>query len=218
VKPPASETELLRRAEALGGMSLRALAGRLNATVPGDPKRAKGWVGELLERELGATAGNRPEPDFAAIGIELKTIPVSESGRPRESTFVCVAPMKNTIGLRWDASTVKLKLERVLWVPVLTPNRAALDERMIGRPFLWSPSAEQSAVLRADWEEHMELLALGHIDEINARVGVYLQIRPKALSGSQLTDTYDEGGAPLRSLPRGFYLRPSFTYQLLSHR
>ena len=57
MKPPASETELLQHAEALSGMSLRALASRLDVTVPSDPKRAKGWVGELLEREFGGFLG-----------------------------------------------------------------------------------------------------------------------------------------------------------------
>jgi DNA mismatch repair protein MutH len=39
-------------------------------------KRDKGWIGILLELWLGASAGSKPEQDFAALGVELKTIPI----------------------------------------------------------------------------------------------------------------------------------------------
>jgi DNA mismatch repair endonuclease MutH len=42
-----------------------------------DLKRDKGWIGILLELWLGASAGSKPEQDFAALGVELKTIPVT---------------------------------------------------------------------------------------------------------------------------------------------
>lgn len=42
--------------------------------TPKDLKRDKGWIGVLLEIWLGASAGSKPEQDFAALGVELKTI------------------------------------------------------------------------------------------------------------------------------------------------
>ncbi len=35
----------------------------------------------LLELWLGASAGSKPEQDFAALGVELKTIPVDAAGQ-----------------------------------------------------------------------------------------------------------------------------------------
>ena len=34
--------------------------------------------------------------------------------------------------------------------------------------------------MREDWEEQVELIATGRLDELDARMGTYLQIRPKA--------------------------------------
>ena len=51
---------------------------------------------------LGASAGSKPEQDFAALGVELKTIPVDSLGRPLETTFVCVAPLTGNSGVTWE--------------------------------------------------------------------------------------------------------------------
>ncbi len=37
--------------------------------IPKDLKRDKGWIGMLLELWLGASAGSKPEQDFAALGV-----------------------------------------------------------------------------------------------------------------------------------------------------
>ncbi|MGE0858736.1 MAG: MutH/Sau3AI family endonuclease, partial [Gammaproteobacteria bacterium] len=119
------------------------------------------------------------------------------------------------VGQRWPTSTVRRKLARVQWLPIEADPRVPLAERRIGAPRLWSPSAREEAVLRADWEEHMDLLATGRFDEVDARLGVYLQVRPKAANGRALALAGDVDGAPSATLPRGFYLRPRFTRELL---
>ncbi|MBI5617305.1 MAG: DNA mismatch repair endonuclease MutH [Gammaproteobacteria bacterium] len=213
--PPASERELEQRANALAGRSLTEIARELGAPVPTDLRHAKGWMGELMELALGASAGSRPVPDFEGIGVELKTLPVDRRGQPRESTYVCVVPLTGTAGLDWPGSLVRRKLARVLWMPFEADAGLTVGARRIGTPFLWSPSPEIEAVLRADWEEHMELVALGKLGEIDARLGTYLQIRPKAMNGRGLTRAHDEAGDPGRTLPRGFYLRATFTRRIL---
>ncbi len=80
-----------------------------------DLKRDKGWTGILLELWLGASAGSKPEQDFAALGVELKTIPIDSRGRPLETTFVCVAPLTGNSGVT-ESSHVRHKLQRVLWI------------------------------------------------------------------------------------------------------
>ena len=96
--PPVSEAQLLQQAQRLAGYSLGELAVMAGLTIPNDLKRDKGWIGVLLERWLGASAGSKPEQDFAALGVELKTIPIDSEGRPLETTFVCVAPLTGNSG------------------------------------------------------------------------------------------------------------------------
>ncbi len=72
----------------------------------------------LLESVAGGKCGSKPEQDFAALGVELKTIPIDRLGKPLETTFVCVAPLTGNTGVTWKTSHVRHKLKRVLWVPV----------------------------------------------------------------------------------------------------
>ena len=136
-----------------------------------------------IETILGASAGSLPEPDFQLIGVELKTIPLNAKGKPAESTYVCMVPLNAPAG-RWEDSVVYHKLARVLWVPVESDSAIPLTRRRIGRPHLWSPDTDQAVALANDWEELMELVGTGRLDEIDARLGVHLQIRPKARDAS----------------------------------
>ena len=214
---PKNEKELMLSAAILTGRRLGEIANRQGIVVPRDLKRAKGWVGELFESVLGASAGSRPVPDFEDLGIELKSVPLNIRHEPQESTFVSSAPLQNTIGLRWIHSSVRAKLSRVLWVPVEAAHGIPVAQRRVGRPFIWSPSPQDNVILQADWEEHIERIALGNIDELDGRLGTYLQIRPKGINRRDRTIATSDRGEPINTLPRGFYLRTSFTRKIMAH-
>lgn len=216
MKPqPHTEQELLDRAFDIAGVSFQDLADEAEIDVPKDLRRDKGWVGQLLEWHLGATAGSKPQQDFVELGIELKTIPISYSGKPLETTFVCVAPLIGVHGLTWENSHVRNKLSRVLWIPVEGEREIPLAERRVGSPLIWSPTPEQEQQLKNDWEELMEMIVLGDVERITARHGEILQLRPKAANGRVLTEAYGASGKPIKTQPRGFYLRTQFTAQIL---
>ncbi|MGR5284597.1 DNA mismatch repair endonuclease MutH [Vibrio maritimus] len=212
---PKSEAELLERARQIAGISFGDLAKPANMRVPDNLKRDKGWVGQLLEWHLGATAGSKPVQDFPEIGVELKSIPIGYNGKPLESTFVCVAPLTGITGLTWEASHIRNKLSRVLWLPVEGEREIPVAERRVGSPLIWSPSKQEEALLKNDWEELMDLIALGDVNQITARSGEVLQIRPKAANSRAKTEAYGTNGQPIKTLPRGFYLRATFTSYIL---
>lgn len=212
---PGSEAELLSRARALVGLNLAEIAARQQVEVPAEPRRAKGFAGQLIELVLGADAGSLPVPDFTGLGVELKTIPLRDDGSPAESTYLCAAPLDERAGLAWEESTVFQKLRRVLWFPVEASRGRAPGARRLGWPTLWSPSAAEDALLRDDWEEISSLIATGRLEEVDSRMGLALQLRPKAASGRTLTQAPTAEGLPGLTLPRGYYLRPSFTAALL---
>jgi DNA mismatch repair protein MutH len=215
IAPPLSEAELTRRAEAIAGERLDRVAARLGVAVPPDLRRHKGWVGNLAERALGASAGSRPVPDFQALGVELKTLPVDANGRPYESTFVCTIGRAELSDVEWEVSHVKRKLSRVLWIPVEGDRQLELGERRFGSPWLWSPNEEELSALRFDWEELVGLVARFGIDAVTAHSGRVLQIRPKARNSSARRRAFDVQGASIDALPRGFYLRATFTFAAL---
>lgn len=214
--PPDSEAQLFAQAQRLAGFTLGELGQMAGLPVPQDLKRDKGWTGLLLERWLGASAGSKPEQDFAALGVELKTIPVDNAGWPLETTFVCVAPLTGNSGVVWETSHVRHKLKRVLWIPVEGSREIPLAVRRVGSPLLWSPSEEEEHQLRMDWEELMDLIVLGRVESITARHGEVLQLRPKAANSKALTEAIGTEGQRILTLPRGFYLKKNFTRALLA--
>jgi len=214
--PPATEAALLQQAQRLAGYSLGELAALAGLPIPPDLKRDKGWTGILLELWLGASAGSKPEQDFAALGVELKTIPIDSLGRPLETTFVCVAPLTGNTGITWESSHVRHKLKRVLWIPVEGDRAIPLAARRVGAPLIWSPDEEEDRQLRLDWEELMDMIVLGQVERITARHGEVLQLRPKAANSKALTEAIGARGEPILTLPRGFYLKKNFTGALLA--
>lgn len=213
--PPTSIAELMARADALAGRSLMELAQLDQACVPEDQTRAKGWVGGLIERRLGASAGSKAMPDFPDLGIELKTIPVTRAGKPTESTFVCTIELPRIADAEWETSRVREKLAHVLWVPVEAERTISLAARRIGTPFLWRLGPEDETTLRQDWEELASLVGRGQTEQITAHLGVALQVRPKARNAQSRRRAFDEDGAGYSELPRGFYLRASFTQAII---
>jgi len=216
ISPPHNLADLLSRVQAIAGVSLGELAQQQAVSVPATLCHAKGWTGQFLEGVLGADAGSLAEPDFRELGVELKTLPVLASGQPKESTYVCMVPLQSDGESSWSQSWVRRKLRQVLWLPVEADPTIPLAQRRIGNAILWQPSAQQQVVLQQDWEEHMDLILLGRIDEISAHQGTYLQVRPKATNHTALRTTTDREGNQVKTLPRGFYLRPTFTAEILA--
>ena len=212
---PQTLEQLLSQAQSIAGLTFGELADELHIPVPLDLKRDKGWVGMLLERALGATAGSKAEQDFSHLGVELKTLPINAEGYPLETTFVSLAPLVQNSGVKWENSHVRHKLSCVLWMPIEGSRHIPLRERHIGAPILWKPTAEQERQLKQDWEELMDLIVLGKLEQITARIGEVMQLRPKGANSRAVTKGIGKNGEIIDTLPLGFYLRKEFTAQIL---
>jgi DNA mismatch repair protein MutH len=194
--------ELLERALALRGTPVDVL---------GLPVRTKGKVGEAIERALGAAGGRGATLDFPDLGIELKTVPVEPSGKPRESTFVCAVQLADADRAEWATSWVRRKLARVLWVPIVHEG----GQKTIGQAQLWSPTEEQESVMRSDFDEIFGAIGIGGIEGVTARLGRWLQLRPKAADSSARALSIGPDDSLVTTVPRGFYLRARFTGAIL---
>ena len=213
---PQTLEQLLSQSQSIAGLTFGELADELHIPVPPDLKRDKGWVGTLLERALGATAGSKAEQDFSHLGVELKTLPINAEGYPLETIFVSLAPLVQNSGVKWENSHVRHKLSCVLWMPIEGSRHIPLRERHIGAPILWKPTAEQERQLKQDWEELMDLIVLGKLDQITARIGEVMQLRPKGANSRSITKGIGRNGEVIETLPLGFYLRKAFTAGILN--
>jgi DNA mismatch repair protein MutH len=214
--PPQNEPELMERAFSITGKTLAELAFEHQTALPASMARSKGWVGQLIERSLGAAGDNKPEPDFINLGIELKTLPYNKKGEPQESTYVCTAPMSwSAAKEQWETSRLRKKLNKVLWVPIEADVDIPIAERTIGAPILLTLDPKTEAIIRQDWEELMDILHLGRFSKLSAHYGTYLQIRPKAAHSRILQRADNEDGESQWVGPKGFYLRTLFTRTIL---
>jgi DNA mismatch repair protein MutH len=208
---------LLRHARALVGQSLAELADGLGLGVPVGHVRTKGWSGQIIERELGAGDGGERGPDFAALGVELKTVPVTEALIPLESTAVCHIDPIAIAAESWASSYARRKLERVLFVALAVRDRATpVADRRVAAVTLWSPSPAEDAVLGADFQFFVErFFRCGRAAEITGHHGEALQVRPKGRNAADVRRAYGPDGQPIRLGKCGFYLRPGFVGRIL---
>ncbi|MEM9072587.1 MAG: DNA mismatch repair protein MutH [Myxococcota bacterium] len=215
VSPPRSEDELLKRAHALAGWTIGEAAKKTGTDIPSSTARAKGLVGQLAEKVLGASAGSLDEPDFLEISVELKTLPLLPDGRPKESTFICTIKLHMMGETDFEDSLVWRKLKRVLFIPVEGDRSIPLPFRRFGSAILWSPTPAQRAHLQADYERVATLVLRGEVDSITGHLGTYLQVRPKGADGKVRKRAPDADDGYLWTGPRGFYLRTQLTQQIL---
>ncbi len=209
---------LLAHARALVGVELGELADALGLPVPVGRVRTKGWSGQVIEHELGVAVGGTRGPDFAALGIELKTVPVRDNLEPLESTAVCQIDPVGIAGESWESSYVRAKLARVLFVALAVPAGArSVGERQVAAVRLWTPDAAEEAALRADFELFArDYYRRGRAAEITGHLGAVLQVRPKGRDAADIRDAYDAAGRPTRVGKHGFYLRPAFVARILT--
>lgn len=214
--PLVSDEDLLARCVAIAGMSFLQLADAVGLSIPMLPAQRKGFIGMCIERALGATAGSKPTPDFPELGIELKTIPIGKGRKALESTFVCSISFEQITQESFEGSVCYKKLRRVLWFPIEGDAEIPYAERRLGLGFLWSMGLEEQRILKQDWQELSDYIRFGEFENISAHLGEYLQIRPKAANSQKHKNAINATGESIRTLPLGFYLRTTFTNQILA--
>lgn len=209
IKKPQNLLELKERLVKIKGAKISDLVELLEIEKPKNSVHAKGFVGQIIEYILGAHAKNQALPDFTNLDLELKTMPVDENLNPLESTFLCHANLKN-VETNFYKSTLYKKIRFILFVFIKTSkNTNVLDREIVGFYF-YKASDEDLKIFKADFDELNDLIVQGFANNINARIGTYIQMRPKCATGNDLTEYYDENCEIKYTRPRGFYLRRSF--------
>jgi DNA mismatch repair protein MutH len=214
--PPEDLPTLMARARGLTGRTVADVAARAGFIAPRDLGAHKGFVGQLVERALGAHGGSDARPDFPHLGVELKTLPVRQDGAPLESTFVSKAVIDGSEPFAFNETALWAKLARVLFVPVEGERALTVGARRFGMPFLWEPAPEDRAALEADWRELSGRIREGELEAVTAREGQILQLRPKALDATERSAGVGDGGWLVPMQPRGWYLRRAFTASLVA--
>lgn len=205
------------------GVTLAEIADGLGLPVPlGGGLRTKGWAGQVIERELGAETGGARGPDFTALGLELKTVPVDESLQPLESTAVCNIDPLRIVSEPWTQSHVRSKLDQVLFVALEVPGGKrpppgqTVGDRRVSAVSIWSPDPQEEAILAGDYDLVVrEFFRPGRAAALTGHVGQALQVRPKGRNSRDMRTALGPDGAPMLIGRTGFYLRPAFVGRIL---
>ncbi len=216
ISEPSTFEELTENLKRIVGHSIAELAKDMNLPLPISPLHGKGFTGELIEKCLGASAQNLPIPDFPKLGVELKTIPVDDELKPLESMFLCYAPISDIRHLSFENSSLYTKIKRMLFVLVSASRDKDYVDRYVVGYFFYAPTPEEIEIIRNDFNEIYELIKTGNIDKVNARLGSIIQMRPKAANGRALTECVGPTGEIIKTRPRGFYMRRSFSERLIA--
>lgn len=214
---PTTLEELEQRLQRLLGRSIAELSQLALLQAPNNSNGAKGYVGLLIELFLGAHAHNLPSPDFITLGIELKTMPVGFDLMPQESTFICSADLAPKSFVPFTQSALYHKLQHILFVLILAPQnpRLSLGERRVLGYFFFRLPDPVREIIETDYDEFQEMLLSGKAQEINGSMGTIVQLRPHANKVGELVRVTNTEGEYAYVKPRGYYLRASFTRQLL---
>ena len=204
---------LLAHARALVGVELGALADALGLPVPVGRVRTKGWSGQVIEHELGVAAGGTRGPDFAALGIELKTVPVTPALVPLESTAVCQIDPIAIAGESWETSYVRAKLAHVLFVALeVPPGARSVGDRRVAAVRLWAPGARRGGACcaRTSSCSCASISVAAAPPRSPATSARRCRCVPRAATPPTCAPPTTRTGQPTRVGKMGFYLRPAF--------
>ena len=137
---------------------------------------------------------------FAALVLALATAPAGAGGIPDPPPFDFNVVTPNADYRVGSVSTPA----SVHYFPPLKTIAAALALDNDATPIFGYPNGY-----------HAGYIGRGHVEALTGHLGKFLQIRPKAAHSRARRVGIDADGAPFAALPKGFYLRPSFTGALL---
>ncbi|MFC6276403.1 DNA mismatch repair protein MutH [Psittacicella hinzii] len=213
--PPQTWSQLLTYVQALVGKTVEQIADKHQVELIDSLKLNRGWLGNLIEIALGASAGSKPTQDFIDLGLELKTLAINENGKVKSDIFISSLPLNSYMLQDWQLSHVLYKLKRILFIPVENNPEIPLAQRRIGKGFIWSPNAQQLATLEADWKSIMEIITQRDFTALKSNLGSALCVRVKALNTQQSNTFNDIDLHSINLPPLSFYLRRNFVNEIL---
>lgn len=186
-----------------------------------DP-RNKGEIGNIIQEFwFGLVPNSSEEPDFQAIGMELKIIPLEQRRQGltvKERTKICAINYFHLIEEEWESSHAKKKLEKILFVYFHYNNKNKLLSKVMNVDVWELKCIPERLIIRADWEGVKRRVEDGSAHEISESQSRILAAS-RAGSGGVGEDGHpkDEvkqpNNASVPALKRAFSLKQSYTKQ-----
>lgn len=193
------------------GAPLKQIAERLGIPATAAKQDAAMVVQRLIED--GPTEVSVADLEQRSIHLKTVRLPEQRNGnRPFEPmTFAAFDPFV-VAGETWDTCELRRDLRRLLIV--VTRGRDGDPQRnfKIDFGFFWSPSAEQTATIRREWEEVRRLIAAHRADDLPREAETEaIHVKPKGTGAGDRVPA--PGGIQMRR--SGFALNARFVETLV---
>src|SRR5574344_592609 len=197
--------EATKKLQEIIGEDLVSLAEKYNITLFKNGHKNNGWVGHIVEHNLGLPINSLQSPDFG--DWELKTVSMKRLKNglivPKETMAITMINPEHVINNDFEHSHLKCKLDKILiisrmWYATNEPKSELLNAFQ----FNIDDDKELYAEIMADYEETRECLKTRGFSCLSGKMGKWIQPRTKGQGN----------GAPIT---RAFYARTSFLKKIL---
>jgi DNA mismatch repair protein MutH len=170
-------------------------------------KSQKGFHRQIAIKMLADGGSSVPELDRA--GIELKTIRLGKSGKPRESMSFPGFKFLEILDEDWESSNFFEKLEKKFLFVVFLEGKDGSE--IFQTAFLWNMSYEDRLEAQRVWEDTKRRVAVDATDLPKTSESSVAHVRPKGKDGNDKIPT-PQGGMHLR---QAFWLNSSYIHRIV---
>jgi len=139
--------------------------------------RSKNQIATIIKKAIGFKSVKSNIKEFEQLGIMVKTINVKKSNNyPFEAISFQTMKLQDFIKEKWEESTFKEYINKILFVPVYAENKkSSLNEKFLGKSFFWSPSTEEEKIIKQEWKRYKSEVIDGkckvHRVKLNSKKG-----------------------------------------------
>lgn len=171
------EEATFEKFEAYLGKSVSELARIFNFHKSG--ANHKGYLRELAVRVL--ASGGSSIPELLRAGVEMKTIRLTKTGRPRESMSFPAFSFMGILDQVWEESNFFEKLESKFLFVVFQEGEDG--QEVLSNVFYWNMPYEDRLEAKRVWEDTKRRVAIDAFDLPRISESLIAHVRPKARDG-----------------------------------
>ncbi len=223
----------LRAAEERCLMALRPYVGWTVGELASETRvplvRAKNLAASVVKRALGIRDPRIRARELEQWGFDVKTVGIRlRDGMPFESVSFPVYNLEELPSETWETCQLVDQLKHLIFVPCFARDRhVPQQDRVLGRPFGWTPSEDEGRTIRQEWEMfRQQILAGGAVyrsrepggrrrDGLTHQKGTcIIHVRPH---GKNRADVYRDPGGNLVT-KRCFWLNARYVQAIVLQR
>lgn len=186
---------------------------------PKGPASNKSFAGDVVQAALGEARNSSKKRDLQNFGLEIKTIPLDLERRVIWNTKICGLNYEEVATREWEASHVYHKLRTTLFVPVVKRTPAEWESWYMWGSFIWLPTEDDEAILKADYDAVRALVKGKKFDAITSKrqpKGPCKVLIPNTGGqNSEDVQAFEMDGETTESKRRAWFLHKEFTQRLI---